>query len=87
MGEVFGHDDYVAGSGRRIGHSFGHFSAEIIVVVSPVCGVAFWIEVVEFAQEIGLVRAGYDNEPAVAGAKRRSDKRKTPSRCCIFCRP
>ena len=67
VGEVFGHDDHVAGSRRGIGHSFGHFSAEIIVVVPPVGGVASWIEVVMFAQEIGLVRAGYDDEPAVAG--------------------
>ena len=67
VGQVFGHDDHVASSRRKIGHSFGHFGAEIIVVVSPVCGVALRIEVVICAREIGLVRAGYDNEPAVAG--------------------
>ena len=66
MGDQFGDDDHVAGLGGEILHSFGHFGAEIVVVV-PVVGITFRIEIAIIAREIGLVRTGHDDEPAVAG--------------------
>ena len=67
MYEVFGDDDHVAGPGSEVGHAFGNFGGEVVVVVIAVFGEAARVEVVFFVGEVGLVGAGYNDEPAISG--------------------
>ena len=67
MGDQFGDDDHIAGLGRYIEHSLGHFGAEVFVVVPTLCRIALGIKERPRAVEVALVATGENNKPAIAG--------------------
>ena len=75
MDDQLGNDDHVPGLGVEIGHALGDFGRVVGVVVRAIL-IAARVEHFQRAGEVGLVRAGQDDETAVARLYIRQVKEK-----------